>query len=74
MYANQDVLKTISNETIDAASNLNVVTPSIYSSLFFKFASEHGLEINDEANIADNELNAKISLFTNLNNKTSNKI
>jgi len=71
MNTNQDILKIISNKTVDAVSSLNVVTPSIYSGLFFKFASEHGLEINDEASIADNELNEKISLLTNLNNETS---
>jgi len=71
MNANQDILKIISNKTVDAASSLKVVTPSIFSSLFFKFASEHGLEIKDEASIADHELNEKISLLTNLNNETS---
>jgi len=71
MKADQSILKTISAEAIDSASSLKVVTPSIYSSLFFKFASKHGLEIEDEVNIADNELNEKISLFTNLNNETS---
>lgn len=71
MVTNQDVLKIISHETINSANSLSVVTPSIYSSLFFKCASEHGVEINDESNIADNELNEKISLFTNLNNETS---
>lgn len=71
MYENQEVLQRISNETISSANALSVVTPSIYSSLFFKFASEHGLEIEDEAHISENELNEKISLFTNLNNETS---
>lgn len=71
MYENQEILQIISNETINSASNLSVVTPSIYSSLFFKFASEHGLEIKDEVKIAENALNEKISQFTNLNNETS---
>jgi diguanylate cyclase len=71
MNAKQDILQLISHETINSANSLNIVTPSIYSSLFFKFASEHGLEITDEANIADDVLNEKISQFTNLNNETS---
>jgi diguanylate cyclase (GGDEF)-like protein len=71
VYENQEILQRISDETINSANALSVVTPSIYSSLFFKFAAEHGLEIEDEVNIAENELNEKISLFTNLNNETS---
>ncbi|MDD5051455.1 MAG: GGDEF domain-containing protein [Sulfuricurvum sp.] len=71
MYQDQELLQLISHKTMNSINSLSVVTPSIYSSLFFKFASEHGLEINDEVNIADNELNEKISFFTNLNNETS---
>ncbi|MDD2780076.1 GGDEF domain-containing protein [Sulfuricurvum sp.] len=71
MYANQEILQIISHETINATDSLDVITPSIYSALFFKFAAEHGLEINDEVNIADSELNEKITLLTNLSNETS---
>jgi len=71
MDENQKLLQLISNETLNSVNTLSVVTPSIYSSLFFKFAAEHGLEITDEVNIADNVLNEKITLFTNLNNETS---
>jgi diguanylate cyclase len=71
MYPDHELLRLISQETMNSISSLSIVTPSIYSGLFFKHALEHGVEIDDETNIADDELNEKIMRLTNLSNETS---
>lgn len=68
------ILEIISSQTIESINHLSVVTPSIYSTLFFKFASEHDIDIADEVGIADSELSQKIALLNDLNSETSKNV
>ena len=67
----EKILQVISNETKKSIGNISVVTPSIYSDIFSKFALSHNADINEVNKIADNILSQKIALFTNLQESTS---
>lgn len=71
MNTDSELLKIISYETKDTINNLDIVTPSIYASIFSKFASLHDANISEEESITNNLLNDKINLFTNMQNQTS---
>ncbi len=71
MKANENILKTITFETKKSISDLEVVTPTIYSSLFQKYASEYDANLDDEIRLTDEILNEKIELFTNIQDQTS---
>ncbi len=71
MQADSKVLHIISNETKEDIGELNVVTPSIYTSIFSKHADTHDTDLSDEDKVTNNFLDEKISLFENLQNKTS---
>ena len=64
-------LRIISNETKDSINQMPLVTPSIYSSIFSKFAMEHNTEIEDEEKLSLNILRDQCSTLTTLQNKTS---
>jgi len=68
---NEEILKVISNETMNSIHDINIVTPSIYKSIFTKFANEHNTDLDAEDKLTDNILNEKISLFQNMQNQTS---
>jgi diguanylate cyclase len=67
----EKVLEIISNETKDFISGISIVTPSVYTDLFTKFALSHNASLNEEDKITDYLLSKKISLFTNLQDATS---
>lgn len=71
MQVKNEVLHIISNETKDNIKELNVVTPSIYTSIFSKYAISHDTDLNDEDKVTNNFLNEKIFLFEDLQNQTS---
>lgn len=71
MKADSRLLEIISHETKDTINNMDVVTPTIYASIFSKFATLHDTDISEEETITDNLLNDKIALFTNMQNQTS---
>ncbi len=66
-----EVLKIISNETKDSIDQLPVVTPSVYASIFSKFALNHDTEIENEKELASNLLHAECTNLTNLQTQTS---
>ena len=68
---NDRILKIISNETKDSINQMSLVTPSIYSSIFSKFAIDHNTEIGDEEKLSLNILKDQCSTLTTLQNKTS---
>ncbi|MFA6195636.1 MAG: GGDEF domain-containing protein [Sulfurimonas sp.] len=70
---NQKILKIISNETKKEITELEIVTPSIYTSIFSKNAHAHDVAIDDEK-ITDNILNEKISTLTKIQNQTSDNV
>lgn len=71
MNTNSELLKIISHETKDTINSMDIVTPSIYASIFSKFATLHDADISEEETITDSLLNDKITLFTDMQNQTS---
>ncbi|MDO9266166.1 MAG: GGDEF domain-containing protein [Sulfurimonas sp.] len=71
MKADSRLLEIISHETKDTINSMNVVTPTIYASIFSRFATLHNTDISEEESITNNLLNDKIALFTNMQNQTS---
>ncbi len=66
-----DIFKIITNEAKETISPMNVVTPTIYASIFSKYAHEHNQEINDEEKMAIDILKSECSNLTNLQNEVS---
>jgi len=71
MQANEEILKIISNETLDSVHDISIVTPTIYKSIFEKNASSHDTDIENEDKLTASILNKKISIFQNIQNETS---
>jgi len=65
------MLKIISNETKNSIGQLSVVTPSIYASIFSKFAIDHKTDIEDEKQLSQNLLIMECSNLTNLQTQAS---
>lgn len=70
----EKLLEVISNETKDFISDISIVTPSVYTELFTKFALSHNASLNEENKITDFLLSKKISLFTNLQDAASKNV
>ncbi len=68
---NDNELKIISNETKDSIDQMSIVTPSVYASIFSKFAAEHNTEIEDESEYAQDLLQLECSTLTKLQNHTA---
>jgi diguanylate cyclase (GGDEF)-like protein len=71
MEKEKEILQIITNETIDASEKLNIVTPSIYASLFAKFAQQHNQPIENEHNLSYELLKDECATLTELQNQTS---
>ena len=68
---NDKELKIISNETKDSIDQMSIVTPSVYASIFAKFAAEHHTEIEDEAGYSQDLLQLECSTLTKLQDDTA---
>jgi diguanylate cyclase (GGDEF)-like protein len=66
-----DKLKIISNETKNSIDQLSVVTPSIYASIFSKFASDYDIEIDDEKELARDLMMVECSTLIDLQTQAS---
>ena len=64
-------LQIISNETKDSINQISVVTPSIYASLFAKFAQDHNTDIGDEEEFSQDLLKLECSTLTKLQAETA---
>ena len=64
-------LQIISNETKDAIAQLDVITPSIYASLFSQAAKKHNVNIEDETAISADIIQAQCSSLQKLQTETS---
>lgn len=71
MEANKEILTIISNETLNSVNDISIVTPSIYQSVFSKYASSHNTDIEDENKLTDTILDDKISMFKEMQVETS---
>jgi len=71
MQDNSHTLQIITNETRDKIITMDVVTPSIYSSIFSKFADEHHFDLENEDEISRKILEDECSFLTELQSQTS---
>lgn len=71
MQADNDTLKIISNETKQSINQLSVVTPSMYASIFSKYAGNHNTSIEDEKELAKELMIMECSNLTDLQTQTS---
>lgn len=71
MKSDSKILEIISHETVDTINKMSVVTPSIYASVFSKYAAQHNTDISEEEHLTDEFLNEKIAFFANIQNETS---
>jgi diguanylate cyclase (GGDEF)-like protein len=71
MKIDDKILQVISNETKENIEKLDVVTPSIYTSIFSKHAMSHNAVLEDEDKITEALLDKKISMFEEIGEQTT---
>jgi len=71
MEKNDHTLEIITNETRDKVTKMDVVTPSIYTSIFSKYAEEHHVDLSNEDEISRKILQEECSFLTELQTQTS---
>ena len=71
MNNDKEALKIISNETKNSIDQLSVVTPSMYASIFSKFATNHDTNIENEQKLAKDLLVMECSNLTDLQTQAS---
>ena len=71
MSDDKQILNIISNETKKSIGQMQVVTPSVYASIFAKFASDHGTEVENETELSSHILKEQCSALTTLQTQTS---
>ncbi len=71
MQNNNHLLQIVTNETQSAVTKMGIVTPSIYSSIFSKYANEHHLNLENENEIAHKILEEECAFLTDLQSQTS---
>lgn len=71
MLLDENKLKIVSNETLDSVKKIEIVTPTIYKSVFTKNASLHNISIEDEEKLTEDILNDKISAYQEIESNTT---
>lgn len=71
MSKDDTVLKIISNETKSSIDQMPIVTPSIYASLFAKFATDHHENIEEEEGFSVDLIKQECSTLTAMQTQTS---
>ncbi len=71
MQIDEKMLQAISDEAKKRIREVDIVTPSIYTSIFSDIALANDYDISDEKSITDNLLKSKLSLLENMQNETS---
>ena len=74
MNSDDNLLKIISNETKDSINNFSIVTPSIYASIFSKFAENYDKVIDNENDLARDIILNECSNLTNIQNQTAKNV
>jgi len=70
MLENQELLHIVSNETKDSVDQINVVTPSIYGSIFSEFAQKHRVEMDNELDLSRELLQLECNNLTQMQDTT----
>jgi len=65
------LLEIISNETKKTINEMDIVTPSIYESIFSDIAFLNNYDLTEEKNITDHVLNNKLTLLEDMQTQTS---
>ncbi len=68
---NDTMLRIISNEVKDSIDQFDVVTPSMYASIFSKLAIEHEIDIEDEKTLSKDILLQECNNLTYLQNQAT---
>ncbi len=68
---NTDIFKIITNETKDSTAQMDIVTPTIYASIFLKFAQEHEQNIDDKEKLSINILESECANLTELQSEVA---
>ncbi|SFV67125.1 diguanylate cyclase (GGDEF domain) [hydrothermal vent metagenome] len=71
MQENRAVFKIITNETKENIENMKIVTPSIYSSIFSKFADEHHISLENEEEISRKILEEECTHLEQMQERTA---
>lgn len=71
MATDNKLLQIISNETKTSIDRMSVVTPSVYASIFSKYASDHGESMENEDDLALDIMKSECSNLTDLQTQTS---
>ncbi len=66
MKIDDRTLQIITNETIVSVNDMEIVTPSIYKSIFTNNADSHNIDISDEETITDKLFDDKIAHTINM--------
>lgn len=74
MNSDEKLLKIVTNEIKSSIEKLEIITPSLFGSLFYQFAKEHKLSIKDEAALTHDILKAECSALTDLQMQTSKNV
>ena len=73
LSTDRKTLKIISNETKASIDTMSVVTPSIYASIFSKYATDHGETLENEHELSYDLLEMECSNLTSLQKQTSKR-
>jgi diguanylate cyclase (GGDEF)-like protein len=65
------ILHIVSNEAKSIVDNMQIVTPSVYASIFSKLAHEHDASIDDDTELSTDLLKSECALLTDLSVQTS---
>ena len=71
---NEDLLKIITNDSRQSIGQMDVVTPSVYASIFSKLATDHGVSIENEPELASNLLAEECSNIKELQAQTTKSV
>ena len=70
----EDILKIITNDAKESVQQIDIVTPSVYASIFSKLASKHGVTIENETEFASNLLAEECVNIKELQDKTTKNV
>jgi len=71
MPTDDKMIEVISNETKDTINKMGVVTPTIYASVFTKYAQEHDENLVNEEELSQDIIQNKCSMLVEMQNSTS---
>ena len=71
MQAKKELLKIISNETKNSINQFSVVTPSMYASIFLKYANNHNTNLDNEHELTKELMTMECSNLTDLQTQAS---